>query len=494
MREEILHLDRVTLVSEGTQLLNSLSMRLFKGEILGLIPINAQGLEELLELIRKNNPIHYGYIWFADKLVNDYRRNRRTTNPVAVLEKQTRLIGSMSVADNIFIIRGGMRTYVIDDSMLSRQLELLSRDLELEIPADLPVDRLPLSTRWIVELMKAVVSGAKLIIVRDISNIASPLDLSRIHRIIRHYTSQGLSFLYVCNHHEEVFSLCDRAVLLVDGRIVKNLLPSEMNDTVMSYFSTVFPPISPLPLTPLPAPAKASTTSLKNSKPVLHLHRVAEQTIQDLTFSVFPGECVVLLDHDNSMLEAFTSLLRKKRNPTSGKFTIQGKPLRKAGRCMAMIDEKPTRSTLFADLSYLDNLCFQADERVPLFWLHRRYKESVRKEYMPVLGPVIDTPSLFGLSLHELYELVYHRVLLQNPALVFCIQPFAGIDMYQRLRIIQLIEKLKQKHIAVLIAAVSLSDSLRVADRLLVVREGRISNQMDSDGFDSLDYSSTSKK
>jgi ribose transport system ATP-binding protein len=489
MRDELLHLDRITLVVEGIRLLDSLSMHLFTGEILGLVPVNAQGLEELLDLIRRNNPIHYGYIWFAEKLVNDYRKSWRTTNPVAVLEKQTRLIGTMSVADNIFVIRGGMRKYLINDRMLAEQLRLLSANLEIEIPAETAVDRLPLLTRWIVELMKAVVSGAKLIIVRDISNIASPLDLSQIHKVIRHYASQGLSFLYVCNHHEEVFSLCDRAVLLVDGRIVKTLLPNQMNDVVMRHFSASFTrSISNAPHNGV-TPLRRMTT-----KPVLQLRQVVERTIRELTFSVYPGECVVLLDHDNSLLIPFASLIRERRTPEAGSLTIDGKPFRKAGRIFAVIDEKPTRSTLFADLSYLDNLCFQVDGRVPFFWTRRRYRESIRREYLPLLGPVIDASSLADLSLHELYELVYHKILLQSPALVFCIQPFAGIDMYQRLRIIQLIDMLRQKQIAVLIVAVSLSDSLQVADRLLVVQDGVVVSQMDRSEFDTLEFSSASKK
>ncbi len=145
-------------------------------------------------------------------------------------------------------------------------------------------------------------------------------------------------------------------------------------------------------------------------------------------------------------------------------------------------------------MSYLDNLCFLADDRILLFWSKRRYRRSIRREYLPLLGPVIDAPSLTGLYPRDLYELVYHRVLLQNPRLVICVQPFAGIDVYQRLRIIQLINILRERGIAVLILAVSLSDSLQVADRLLAGKNGRILREIDRADFSSLDSVHISKE
>lgn len=492
MKEELLRLDRITVVSEGSRLLDSLSMHLFTGEILGLIPIDVQGLEELIDLIQHNNPISYGYVWFFEEVVNDYRRERTSANPVAVLEKQSRLIGSMNVTDNIFVVRGGMRKFLINDRTLADQLRRLCAPLNMDIPTDVPVNRLPLLTRWVVELLKAVVSGARLIIVRDISNTASPIDLEQMHRIIHQYAEKGLSFLYVCNHHEEVFSLCDRAVLMENGRIVKTLLPDQMNGNVMSRYAQSFTRF----VSDHPRISVQAQNGEGSEAPALRVKHLAFGSIRDLTLTVQSGECVVLLDLDNSFLVPFVALLRSPRDirQERNRITVAGVPLAKAGRLYAMIDEKPTRSTLFRDLSYLDNLCFLADDKLRLFWTRRRYRQSIRSEYLPLVGPVIDAPSLAGLSLHDLYELVYHRIRLQHPRVVFCIQPFAGVDMYQRLRIIQLIDMLRQQHIAVVSVAVSLSDSLQVADWLLVVQNGTVVRRIGRERFSSIDSSPPSKE
>jgi ribose transport system ATP-binding protein len=488
MKKELLWLDRITMYRENVRLLDSLSMHLFVGEILGLIPINAQGLEELLDLIKYNGPIHYGYVWFFERVVNDYRWKRSTANPVAVIEKRSRLIGSMSVTDNIFVVRGCMKKYLINDGVLSDQLERLCEGLNISIPPHEPVERLPFFTRWLVELLKAVVAGARLIIIRDISNVASPVDLSRIHRVIRYYASLGLSFLYVCNHHEEVFPLCNRTVLMEDGKILKTLRADQMNNDLMRRFPQGF--VHFIDNDSL----QKATEKRRAEKPVLEVRNLCRETIKDLSLSLFAGECLILLDLDNSLLPPVLALWRDRKAPEKGSIRVAGRPFQKARRLFAFIDEKPTHSNLFADMSYLDNLCFLADDRLPFFWTKRRYLRSIRREYLPLIGPVIDAPSLAGLSLHDLYELVYHRILLQKPRLVFCVQPFAGIDMYQRLRIIQLLDLLRQRGIAVLILAVSLSDSLQVADRLLVVKNGRAVREIARQTFSSLDSVHISKE
>lgn len=478
MREELLRLDRVTLMQEGVPLLDSLSMHLFAGEVVGLIPLNAQGLDELLGLIARNVSLHYGYVRFDERMVNDYRRDRAGVNPVAVIEKRSRLIGSMTAPENIFVVRGGMRKYLIDDRMLADQLSRLCAGLGLEIPADTPVEKLPLFIRWTVELLRAVVAGARLVIVRDIDAIASPVDLARIHRLIRHYAAQGLTFLNVCTHHEEVFSLCDRALLMKDGRIVRTLLRDRMTDEVMRHFSRSF-----IRFVPDAAGVKDHRPCAASGRPVFGVDRVCERSVRNLSLSLRAGECTVLLDLDDSVLAPLAGLLRGRTQPESGTITLEGTPVRNAGRRYSFIDEKPVRTALFPDLSYLDNLCFLADERLRGFWTRRRYRLSVRREYCPLVGPVIDAPSLAGLTLHDLYGLVYYRVRLQNPLVAVCLQPFAEIDMHQRLRLIELIEMLRGRGIAVLILAVSLSDSLQVADRLLVVRNGTVEREIARDRF-----------
>ena len=71
MREEMLRMERVTYKSQGETGLYNFSMTIWAGEILGLIPVNNYGLETLLLLLKQNLPLHYGYVYYHEKLIND---------------------------------------------------------------------------------------------------------------------------------------------------------------------------------------------------------------------------------------------------------------------------------------------------------------------------------------------------------------------------------------------------------------------------------------
>ena len=92
MKNEILRMERVTLIEDGVTLLNNLNLNMYKGEIMGLLSINANGQSALLDLICQNIPIHFGRIYFDEQLVNSHRRSSMSFNPVAMIEKESWLV------------------------------------------------------------------------------------------------------------------------------------------------------------------------------------------------------------------------------------------------------------------------------------------------------------------------------------------------------------------------------------------------------------------
>ena len=126
---------------------------------------------------------------------------------------------------------------------------------------------------------------------------------------------------------------------------------------------------------------------------------------------------------------------------------------------------------IFSQLSYLDNLGITLDHRLPELWLSRRVQWGLRRECESKLGAeVFDLPPGKPLP-QQKYDLVYQRILLQNPKVVFCIQPFQGADMEMRIHIWKLLEQVLEKGIALVILAINLADSLSLASRLIRIRQ-----------------------
>lgn len=475
MRKEIIRLDRVTQRDDGVTLLDGVNLHIFEGEIMGLVCIDSEGQDALVNLLCENIPIHYGYIYFEEQLVNSYKSSSMELNHVSVIEERSRLVESLTVADNIFVLRRGFKKYVIDPRVLKSQLALFTEDLGIHIDANEIVDELSSFERCVTELLKAVVTGVKLVVLRDISNFIGPADLLRFQELIRRYAAQGMSFLYICNHHEETFRICDRVSLMECGKIRKLLRREEFRDDIISHFTLDFSQPTNLP------------QDSDQHSGVLKFRHVFTEHIHDMSFTIEQGECAVFLDVNSLVLTDLFQLMTGDLLPQSGKILLNAtdwcENREKLRKYLSFIKENPLQSMLFREMSYIDNLCFLLDRKSPLLWMNRRFKQSILKEYEPLVGEDIHAYDITGLSPASLYNLVYYRVHLYHPEIVFCIQPFAGADMYLRHHLVHLINELRARKITVVILAVSMSDSLVVADRLLMLEQGHLLREYRSGEF-----------
>lgn len=478
MKKEILRLEQVTVRKDGVTLLNHCNLHLFQGEITGLVCLNTVGRESLLELIRRNLPIHYGRIYYNGELINHYQHSPLTMNKVAIIRRKCSLIESLTVADNIFVLRRGLKKFLIDKRTLNRQLKRFTKELNIHIDGDTLVSDLTPYEKCVVELLRAVILETKLIVIQDISNTISAAELSRFHQLMRVFCDRGLSVLYICNHHEEAFKICDRMCLMRDGRIIKKLDQIDFHhDKIAPYYIRQYERL-----------VKDKLESI-HTKRMLSFINVSTQNLNDVSFDITAGECTVLWDKHNTVLSDIWNLLKGEIQPVSGRIvledvrydtTVMRKPIVHG---VTFIQENPIETMLFKEMTYLQNLCFLIDQKQGTFRITKRMVRSIIREYEPLLGPDIHASHIVGLRAESLYNLVYYRIYLFNPKLVVCVQPFAGADMYLRFHIAKLIQQFKRKGIAVLILSVNIADSLVVADKMILLEDGRRIAEYDRSEF-----------
>lgn len=480
MREEVLRLDKVITVEDDIMLLNHFNLHIYSGEIMGLIAINLHGIDSLVEVICRNVPLYYGYVYFQEQLVNTYARSSSTQNRVAIIDENSRLMGHLTVADNIYVIRPNFKKYIINSKVLNAQFELITKDLGVYLSGEQIVQDLNYFEKCVVELLRAFISGAKLIIIRDINNLFSISDLARFHKLMEQYASMGISFLYICSHHQKALPVSDKIGLMKNGKIIKVLEKSEFTEEAFFSYAYDFNKSNLIG-------RKPTGNSLNDNRTVLMFNNVSSESIHRLTFQVHAGECVVLLDMNNSLHQDLLELLNTERTPQEGEILIHGQHLdKKRAKAVGIVPDKPIQNSLFHELSYFDNLCITSDHKQRFFWTRKSIRKSIIKEYEPCIGLDIHASDIAEMSMESLYSLVYHRILLQKPAVTFCVNPFSEGDLYLRLHILSLIQKLKDNHIAVIILSLNVLDNLLVADRVFVLEDGRVKKEIASGEFSKL--------
>lgn len=452
MRKEILRMERVTYKEADMTRLEDFNLQIYEGEIMGMLPFNGQGMTALLKLLQVNLPLYDGYIYYNGEQINSWKESSGTHNRIGIIQAQSSLVESMSIADNVFVLRQGFRQKIIQEELLNRQLQPFLKEIGMEMTADTKVEKLSVFQRVIVELLRSVVAGNHLIVLEEIGALISDRELERLHEILRHYAEKGFSFLYISPHFEEENNFCDRVAFLTNGRIWK-VIPKEMmkskiwevydyNRYNMEYNQMVRSHLE----------KREKEGTQREQYCIWSFYSAAIG--RHIEFPIYKGEYLAIQIHENQILQ---EMIEKMRTETVKEEKA------------AIIQESPTVSMIFRGLSYMDNLCMSLSRRMGNIWKNTKIRGSIRREYEELLGKETFDMRVEDLSERQKYQLIYSRVMLQNPQIVYCIKPFKGADLAHRIHIWKLLEMLLDKGITVVDISLNLSDSLSLADRLLMI-------------------------
>ena len=176
MNREIFRMERVTYQENGVTFLKDFNLRIDEGEILGLIPVNGYGLNAFLKLLEVNLPLEDGYVYSRGELINSWKDSKRTRSRISVIGAENRLVETLSVTDNIFVLRKGFRQEIIRTGLLHRQLQPFLEDISMDIPADVPVERLTQDEK--MEIMAALNRKGVFLLKGSVSYVAKELHSS----------------------------------------------------------------------------------------------------------------------------------------------------------------------------------------------------------------------------------------------------------------------------------------------------------------------------
>lgn len=482
MRQEILRMERVTYTSKGITQLEDFNLQIYKGEIMGMTPINAHGMNEFLELLQNNLPLYDGYIYYCGEKVNSWRRGRKTPNRIGIIETKSRLVERMTVSDNIFVLRQGFRQEIVQDVLLRKQLKPFMEDIGIKIPAETYVEKLSAFERIIVEILRAVIMEYRLIVLNEISTVLNGGELNKLHEIMRYYAARGYSFIYVSLHLEEIMEICDRVALLSNGRIQKVIQKPEMQSEIVQGYTKEFDKMIRYHL-------EYHTMGEQEKRKLFSFSDITSGVLHNLNLDIYEKECLVIQNLDNQVFQDMVQLLTGDRRLEAGTCMMEGRSVPMRGnKDFAVISSEPTRSMIFSEMSYMDNLCMGLSQRVSSIWMNRYIRESIRKEYGEFLGEQTFFKDMDELSEKEKYQLVYTRILLQKPKAVFCIQPFKGADLSHRMYIWKMIEMLLDKGMTVVILTINLGDSMSLADRLIRLGNQGIVGEVERKDFGTLSF------
>lgn len=476
MKEELLRLEQVCCAEGDAQELIFLNMQVFVGEIYGILELESYGISKLVELLCRNTPIQIGQIFFEEKLVNSARESDGSRNKVEVIGRKNCLIDSLSLSDNLFVMRERFKGQLIAERAMRIETNRILKKVGISLPAEKRAEDLTRYQRIVLEVLKAVIDGARLIILWDISDMLSAEELPRFHNLLKKLAGRGSTFIYINGHHELLSHVCERIAVFKEQTIKRVIYNQDvLRDQILNVYARhTYNKLLRL---------RQTTENEISGNEVIRLEHVSYDHLHDFNFSVSAGEIILLLDQSNTIIDELPKLLIGKECPESGRILPEMREKERIKK-VALVERDAVHTTLLPELSYLENLCLPLAEKVPFFWQRPRLKRSVFYEYKNKVGPAISASNLYELSKKELLTLVYYRVLIARPEMVVCVQPISNMDMHLRGHVLELMTELRSSGIAVLVLNTELYDTFYIANKLIQVENGHIICEYASEYFD----------
>jgi ribose transport system ATP-binding protein len=482
----LLTMSRIVKTFPGVRALDGVALDVEPGEVHCLLGQNGAGKSTLIKVLAGAHQPDAGRITWRGESVRLPTPVAAMRLGIATIYQELDLVEHLSVAENVFlgheIARGGL---VRPREARARTAELLARLGHPEIDPGTLVGELPAAGQQIVSMARALSHEVRLIVMDEPSAALDPDEVANLFRIVRALTAEGVAVVYISHRLEEIRRIGDRLTVLKDGSTVARSLPARTTDTrkVVSLMTGrdieyAFPARSG------DDPAAEPGPHTPPDRPLLEVQGLARHgEFAPLDLRIRPGEIVGLAGLVGSGRSEILETVYGARRPTAGRVLVDGRPLRpgsvraavRAGIGLAP-EERKAQALLMLE-SVTRNVSVSSLSRFGKGgWLDRRRERAAAQARTRELSLKPDDPDrpVRTLSGGNQQKVVLARWLLRHCRVLLLDEPTRGVDVGARSELYALIRRLADEGVGVLLVSSEVPEVLGLADRVLVLREGRV--------------------
>ncbi len=467
-------LHNITKTYPGVRANDGISMTLYPGEIHGLLGANGSGKSTLIKILSGVHQPDSGSIRYLGQEVRLENPTVARQKGVATVFQEFSLVPTLTVAENIFLGQhlrkgGGL----IDWPAMQRQAAEVLHELEIEIDPDRLVGELSVAEQQLVEIAKAILLDAKMLILDEPTTALGEHEIAALHALLRRMKRRGVSIVYISHRLDEVVSLVDTITILKDGQVV-----SSAAETTLDIDAIVARMVGREVKQHYPKERNATQA------PLLEVHGLSSRGgVRNVSFSVRRGEVFGLGGVIGSGRTEIARALFGVDRITGGQVYLNGRPLSlrspqaaiKAG--MAYLTENRKADGLFFNFSGGPNTSSASLKKLTMLgWLRKRREEAMFNQYVNDLEIRVSHLSqpVLHLSGGNQQKVVIARWLFANSSVLILDEPTRGIDIAAKVAVYQLINKLTAEGRAVILISSDHNELIAMSDRIGIVRHGSI--------------------
>ncbi|HZP21660.1 MAG TPA: sugar ABC transporter ATP-binding protein [Bauldia sp.] len=450
-------------------------IRVMPGESHALVGRNGAGKSTLVGILTGLRAPDSGEIRFSGKPAPPVADREVWRKLVACVYQHSTIIPDLTVAENLFVNRQPTRNGLISWSAVRRQARDVLDRWNVAVPEDLRAGDLKVEARQLVEIARALSYGARFIILDEPTAQLDGDEIKRLFVRIRELQQQGVTFLFISHHLQEVYEICQAVTVLRDARHIVSApvaeLPKDKLIEAMTGEQVHF------------GFADAAGRTVPPDAPVaLEVKDLAGDDFAGISFTIRRGEVLGISGATSSGRIGVAEAIAGLGPFTGGSVTINGKSLRPGSVPAALalgvgcVPKSRHKQGLVLSQSVADNTTMTISNSLgPAGFINPRRRAEVTRRSIDDLGVVTEGPEqlVSSLSGGNQQKVVMGRALANDPSVMVLMDPTAGVDVKSKEALLRVVENKRREGKAILVVSGELED-LRTCDRVLVMRHGGV--------------------
>jgi rhamnose transport system ATP-binding protein len=454
------------------------SIELYPGEVHALVGENGAGKSTLVKILAGVYQPDAGALLADGQEITLHGPAAALAAGIAVIYQEPALFPDLSVAENMFIGRqplGAARR--IDRRAMRTEAAAIFARLGVQLDPARIARGLSIADQQVVEIGKAISLEARVIVMDEPTAALSAAEVDRLFDVVRTLRAAGTAVLFISHRLEEVFALCQRVTVMRDGRQVlsRELAGLVAGDLVRAMVGRELAERPP-------------GEQVAPGEPLLTVDRLTREGVfTDISFTVRAGEIVALAGLVGSGRSEVARAIFGIDRYDAGAVTLRGQRLRRGSPTRAMaagvgfVPEDRRQQGLVMDMSVQQNVALASLGRLRHGGLIRASAErAMAADWASRLkikyGRLKDPVSM--LSGGNQQKVVLAKWLGRKPAVLIVDEPTRGIDVATKAEVHHLLVQLARDGVGVLMISSELPEVLRISDRILVMREGRLMTEL----------------
>jgi ribose transport system ATP-binding protein len=477
MGAALLDMKEISKEFPGVKALDHVSIHINESEILALIGENGAGKSTLMKVLAGVYQPSNGQIFINGLPVTIEGPKHSQNLGISIIYQEFNLISQMSVAENIFIGREPRKIKgIIDRKQVKQETsKWLDRVGLKRVSPDTLITDLSVAEQQLVEIAKALSFNSKIIIMDEPTAALNDEETNKLLAIMKELKQQGMGVIFITHRLEEVLAVADSIAVLRDGKYIGSALVKDVTKDDMITMMVG------RELTNLfPEKGNPSDDVLLEIKDVS-----VPNMLYNINFSVKRGEIVGIAGLMGSGKTELSKAIFGLYNNISGTVKVDSKSVRSPRGAIdagiALVTDDRKSEGLVLGLSVYENLLLPSYRKISRFGvLQRRKKDEIVNRLVKELKiKVHDTKvEVRTLSGGNQQKVVLGKWLQMNPKVLILNEPTRGIDVGAKAEIYQIMKRLTEEGISILMMSSEMPELLGLSNRILVMHEGRITAEL----------------